>query len=86
MATFTGARAFSQINCFPVEVYVIDYLQVLQHAKPLSKVPLVGPLFAPPVNVTAVAKVAVRAATDPVFPPGIIDVHGIIRYSQQKSV
>lgn len=61
------------------------HLQILQHAKPLSQVPLVGPLFTPPVNVTSVAKVAVRAATDPVFPPGIIDVHGILRYSQQKS-
>ncbi|KAK4374104.1 hypothetical protein RND71_004781 [Anisodus tanguticus] len=59
---------------------------ILQRAKPLSQIPLVGPLFTPPVNVTAVAKVAVRAATDPVFPPGVIDVHGIIRYSQQRSV
>ncbi|MED6203622.1 hypothetical protein PIB30_001320 [Stylosanthes scabra] len=58
---------------------------VLQHAKPLSQIPLVGPLMTPPVNVTNVAKVAVRAATDPVFPPGIIDVYGIQRYSQHKS-
>ncbi|XP_050215423.1 uncharacterized protein At1g32220, chloroplastic [Mercurialis annua] len=58
---------------------------VLQHAKPLNQLPLIGPLFTPPVNVTAVAKVAVRAATDPVFPPGIIDVHGILRYTQQRS-
>ncbi|XLT77014.1 hypothetical protein HN873_033288 [Arachis hypogaea] len=58
---------------------------VLQHAKPLSQIPLVGPLMTPPVNVTSVAKVAVRAATDPVFPPGIIDVYGIQRYSQHKS-
>lgn len=57
---------------------------VLQHARPLSQLPLVGPLFTPPVNVTAVAKVAVRAATDPVFPPGIIDIHGILRYSQKS--
>lgn len=57
---------------------------VLQSAKPLSQVPLVGPLLTPPVNVTAVAKVAVRAAIDPVFPPGIVDVHGLLRYSQQK--
>lgn len=57
---------------------------VLQHAKPLSQLPLVGPLFTPPVNVTVVAKVAVRAATDPVFPPGIVDVHGILRYSQKS--
>lgn len=61
-------------------------MQVLRHAKPLTQVPLVGPLFTPPVNVTAVAKVAVRAATDPVCPPGIVDVHGILRYSQQKSI
>ncbi|WOG81326.1 hypothetical protein DCAR_0100472 [Daucus carota subsp. sativus] len=59
---------------------------VLQYAKPLNQVPLVGPLLVPPINVTAVAKVAVRAATDPVFPPGIIDVHGLLRYGQQKSI
>ncbi|KAK4274512.1 hypothetical protein QN277_017720 [Acacia crassicarpa] len=58
---------------------------ILQHAGPLNRIPLVGPLFTPPVNVTAVANVAVRAATDPVFPPGIIDVHGIQRYNQHKS-
>ncbi|WOK95215.1 hypothetical protein Cni_G03922 [Canna indica] len=57
---------------------------VLQHAKPLNRIPLVGPLLTPPVNVTSVAKVAVRAATDPVFPPGIVDVYGILRYSEQK--
>ncbi|XP_019176585.1 PREDICTED: uncharacterized protein At1g32220, chloroplastic [Ipomoea nil] len=59
---------------------------ILQHAKPLGQLPVVGPLLTPPVSVTSVAKVAVRAATDPVFPPGIVDVHGILRYSQQKSV
>jgi len=59
-------------------------LQVLQHAKPLKQFPLVGPLFTPPVNVTTVMKVAVRVATDPVFPPGIMDVYGILRYSQQQ--
>ncbi|RZC58376.1 hypothetical protein C5167_005672 [Papaver somniferum] len=50
-------------------------LMVLQHAKPLSRVPLVGPLLTPPVSVNAVARVAVRAATDSVFPPGIVDVY-----------
>lgn len=58
---------------------------VLQHAKPLNQLPVVGPLFTPPVNITAVTKVAVRAASDPVFPPGIIDVYGILRYTQQRS-
>lgn len=57
---------------------------VLQHAKPLSRVPLVGPLLTPPVSVNAVARVAVRAATDSVFPPGIVDVYGILRHGQQK--
>ncbi|KAL6961059.1 hypothetical protein U1Q18_038822 [Sarracenia purpurea var. burkii] len=58
---------------------------VLQHAKPLNEIPLIGPLFTPPVNVNSVARVSIRAATDPVFPPGIIDAHAILRYSQQKS-
>ncbi|KAL5708407.1 hypothetical protein ACHQM5_019204 [Ranunculus cassubicifolius] len=55
---------------------------VFQNAKPLGRIPVIGPLFTPPVNVNSVAKVAVRAATDPVFPPGIMDVYGIIRHSQ----
>ncbi|KAJ3698242.1 hypothetical protein LUZ61_001947 [Rhynchospora tenuis] len=57
---------------------------LLQHAKPLNKLPVVGPLLTPPVSAASVAKVAVRAATDPVFPPGIVDVYGILRYSGQK--
>ncbi|XP_072964076.1 uncharacterized protein At1g32220, chloroplastic [Typha angustifolia] len=57
---------------------------ILQHAKPLSRLPIIGPVFIPPVNVTGVAKVAVRAAADPAFPPGIIDIYGIHRYSEQK--
>ncbi|XP_020677423.1 uncharacterized protein At1g32220, chloroplastic isoform X1 [Dendrobium catenatum] len=57
---------------------------ILQHAKPLNKVPVFGPLLTPPVSATAVAKVAVRAATDQVFPPGIVDVYGILRFSEQK--
>jgi hypothetical protein len=61
------------------------YLQVLRYAKPLTRIPLVGPLFTPPVNVTSVAKVAVRAAIDPAFPPGIVDVYGILQYGEQKS-
>jgi hypothetical protein len=59
-------------------------LQVLQHAKPLTRLPLIGPLFIPPVNVTSVAKVAVRAAVDPAFPSGVVDVYGIRQYSQQN--
>lgn len=75
------------MNCFPCDLIYYESdrsLQVLQNAKPLTRLPLVGPLLTPPVSVTSVAKVAVRAATDQVFPPGIVDVHGIMRYSQQN--
>ncbi|KAL3498241.1 hypothetical protein ACH5RR_040973 [Cinchona calisaya] len=79
-----GTRRVGSMK-LPLGVIGSPLEMVLQHAKPLGQLPLVGPLFTPPVNVTAVAKVAVRAAMDPVFPPGIIDVYGILRYSQQKS-
>ncbi|XP_010257827.1 PREDICTED: uncharacterized protein At1g32220, chloroplastic [Nelumbo nucifera] len=78
-----GTRQVGSMK-LPLGVIGAPLEMILQHAKPLDRVPLVGPLFIPPVNVTSVAKVAVRAATDPVFPPGIIDVYGIQRYSQQK--
>ena len=64
---------------------LLQSLQVLQYLKPLNQLPLIGPLFIPPVNVTSVAKVAVRAAIDPVFSPGILDVYGIKKFSQQMS-
>ncbi|KAJ8763799.1 hypothetical protein K2173_003581 [Erythroxylum novogranatense] len=78
-----GTRRVGSLK-IPLEVIGSPLEMLLQHAKPLSQLPLVGPLFTPPVNVNSVAKVAVRAATDPVFPPGIIDVHGILRYTHQK--
>ncbi|PHU08773.1 hypothetical protein BC332_20633 [Capsicum chinense] len=80
-----GTRRVGSMK-LPLGVVGSPLEMILQRAKPLSQIPIVGPLFTPPVNVTAVAKVAVRAATDPVFPPGVIDVHGILRYSQQRSV
>ncbi|MCD7446415.1 hypothetical protein HAX54_006024 [Datura stramonium] len=80
-----GTRRVGSMK-LPLGVVGSPLEMILQRAKPLSQLPIVGPLFTPPVNVTAVAKVAVRAATDPVFPPGVIDVHGILRYSQQRSV
>lgn len=80
-----GTRRVGSMK-LPLGVIGSPLEMILQRAKPLSQIPLVGPLFTPPVNVTAVAKVAIRAATDPVFPPGVIDVHGILRYSQQRSV
>lgn len=80
-----GTRRVGSMK-LPLGVIGSPLEMIFQYAKPLTQVPLVGPLFTPPVSVTAVAKVAVRAATDPVFPPGIVDVHGIIRYSGQKRV
>lgn len=64
---------------------LFQLMQILKHAKLLSKIPLIGPLFIPPVHVTSVAKVAVTAATDPPFPPGIIDIYGILQLAHQKS-
>ncbi|VFR03162.1 unnamed protein product [Cuscuta campestris] len=80
-----GTRRVGSMK-LPLGVVGSPLEMVLQHAKSLNQLPLVGPLLTPPVNVTAVAKVAVRAATDTVFPPGIVDVYGILRYSQQKSI
>ncbi|KAL5189943.1 Ankyrin repeat-containing protein BDA1 [Glycine soja] len=71
-----GTRSVGSMK-IPLGVIGSPLEMVLQVAKPLNQIPLVGPLLTPPVNVTAVAKVAVRAATDPVFPPGIIDAYGI---------
>ncbi|KAK1292293.1 Uncharacterized protein QJS10_CPB17g00482 [Acorus calamus] len=78
-----GTRQVGSMK-IPLGVVGSPLEMILQHAKPLNRIPLVGPLFTPPVNVTSVSKVAVRAATDIVFPPGIVDVYGILRYSQQK--
>ncbi|EEF46829.1 conserved hypothetical protein [Ricinus communis] len=79
-----GTRNVGSVK-LPLGVIGSPMEMLLQHAKPLNQLPLVGPLFTPPVNVNAVAKVAVRAASDPVFPPGIIDVYGILRYTQPRS-
>ncbi|XP_078439450.1 uncharacterized protein At1g32220, chloroplastic-like isoform X2 [Wolffia australiana] len=78
-----GTRRVGSIN-LPLSIIGSPLEAVLKHAKPLSGVPVVGPLFIPPVNVAAVARVAVRAATDQVFPPGVVDVHGIIRHANRK--
>ncbi|KAF5207157.1 NAD(P)-binding Rossmann-fold superfamily protein [Thalictrum thalictroides] len=76
-----GTRQVGSVKV-PLGIIGAPMEMVLQHAKPLQRVPLVGPMLTPPVNVTGVAKVSVRAATDPVFPPGIMDVYGILRHSQ----
>ncbi|CAN0860370.1 Uncharacterized protein At1g32220, chloroplastic [Linum grandiflorum] len=79
-----GTRGVGSLK-LPLGVIGSPMEMVLQHAKPLTQLPVIGPLFTPPVDVTAVARVALRAATDPVFPPGVIDVHGIQRYNQPLS-
>uniref|UniRef100_A0A0E0CLY4 NAD(P)-binding domain-containing protein n=1 Tax=Oryza meridionalis TaxID=40149 RepID=A0A0E0CLY4_9ORYZ len=78
-----GTRRVGSVK-IPLGLVGSPMQMVLQSAKPLTRLPLVGPLLTPPVSVASVAKVAVRAATDPVFPPGIVDVYGIMRYSDQK--
>uniref|UniRef100_A0A2P2JMP7 Uncharacterized protein MANES_16G133500 n=1 Tax=Rhizophora mucronata TaxID=61149 RepID=A0A2P2JMP7_RHIMU len=79
-----GTRKVGSLK-IPLDLIGSPLEMVLQRLKPLNQLPLVGPIFTPPVSVTAVAKLAVRAATDPVFPPGVVDAHGILRYSQQRS-
>ncbi|KAL0330154.1 UNVERIFIED_CONTAM: putative protein, chloroplastic [Sesamum radiatum] len=56
-----GTRHVGSLK-LPLSVIGSPLEMVLQHAKPLSQVPLVGPLLTPPVSANAVAKVAVRAA------------------------
>ncbi|GAV60057.1 NAD_binding_10 domain-containing protein [Cephalotus follicularis] len=79
-----GTRLVGSIK-IPLSVIGAPLEMVLQYLKPLTRIPLIGPLFISPVNVTAVAKVAVNAATDPAFPPGVVDVDGILQYSRQKA-
>lgn len=43
-------------------------------AKQLAGLPLVGAAFTPPISVQAVARAAVRAATDPSVPAGAMEV------------
>jgi nucleoside-diphosphate-sugar epimerase len=80
-----GTRQVGSMK-IPLGVIGSPLEMVLKHSKPLNQIPLVGPLLTPPVSVNSVARVAVRGATDPVFPPGIVDAYGILRHSQQKSV
>ncbi|KAJ0041973.1 hypothetical protein Pint_18863 [Pistacia integerrima] len=79
-----GTRRVGQMK-LPLSVIGAPLEMIPKHAKLLSKIPLIGPLFIPPVHVTSVAKVAVTAAIDPTFPPGIIDVYGILQHGHQKS-
>ncbi|OMO88508.1 hypothetical protein CCACVL1_08323 [Corchorus capsularis] len=79
-----GTRQVGNIK-LPLSVIGAPLEMVLQHTKLLTRIPLIGPLFIPPVKVTSVAKVAVRAALDPQFTPGIVDVYGIRQHVHHKS-
>ncbi|XP_059451633.1 uncharacterized protein At1g32220, chloroplastic-like isoform X2 [Corylus avellana] len=79
-----GTRQVGRMK-LPLSLIGAPLEMVLRYAKALTRIPLVGPLFTSPVNVTSVAKVAVRAAIDPSFPPGILDVYGILQYGEQNS-
>lgn len=57
------------------------HLQILKlFPKEVTKLPLIGPLLIPPVNVKSVAGTAVKAAVDPEFASGVIDVYGILQH------
>ncbi|XP_074559670.1 uncharacterized protein At1g32220, chloroplastic-like [Curcuma longa] len=57
--------------------------KVLQYAEPLRRIPLIGPVFTPPVSVFKVAKVIVKGVTDPTFSPGVVDLYSIIRLGKE---
>lgn len=72
-----GDRKIAGVNV-PLGMIASPLESVMKQAKALTQIPLVGPLFVPPVKVDTVAKVAVKAALGPV-PPGVMDVWSIIR-------
>ncbi|CAN0880386.1 Uncharacterized protein At1g32220, chloroplastic [Linum grandiflorum] len=59
--------------------------KVLQHARILTKIPLIGPLFIPPISAVSVAKVAVEASTRSDFPAGIVDVYAMRKMSVEHA-
>lgn len=59
---------------------VLSYLPT----KELAKYPLLALGFVPPVNVKAVAKAAVAAATDSSVPAGAMDVWTIQKYDSSS--
>ncbi|KAF9684067.1 hypothetical protein SADUNF_Sadunf04G0079100 [Salix dunnii] len=79
-----GTRRVGSLH-LPLSIIGAPLEMVLRHAKLLTQLPLIGPLFIPPVKVTSVAKVAVRAAVDPAFPSGVVDVYGILQHSQRNA-
>ncbi|KAG6469693.1 hypothetical protein ZIOFF_070623 [Zingiber officinale] len=77
-----GTKRYGSIK-IPLGLIFAPFELVLQYTEPLHRIPLIGPVFTPPVNVAKVAKVIVRGATDPAFSPAEVDVYSIIRLGKQ---
>ncbi|XP_074591016.1 uncharacterized protein At1g32220, chloroplastic-like isoform X2 [Curcuma longa] len=77
-----GTKRYGNIK-IPLGLIFAPFELVLQYTEPLRRIPLVGPVFTPPVNVAKVAKVIVRGATDPAFSPAEVDVYSIIRLGKR---
>ncbi|GAX72766.1 hypothetical protein CEUSTIGMA_g222.t1 [Chlamydomonas eustigma] len=76
-----GDRVISSSLTIPLG-YAFQPLEslLLRAPKNLVELPVVGGLFVPPINVEAVARAAVAAATDSSVPAGIMDVSTIQNY------
>ncbi|KAJ9505672.1 hypothetical protein QJQ45_011388 [Haematococcus lacustris] len=77
-----GNRVISSSLTLPLQ-YVFQPLEALLAHLPsrqLSQLPLLGAALTPPVPVQAVARAAVKAATDSNVAPGILDVWDIQQY------
>ncbi|KAH7352356.1 hypothetical protein KP509_19G041200 [Ceratopteris richardii] len=73
-----GDRQVGEIK-IPLSVLGTPLEMVLKQVKSITQIPIIGPLFVPPVKVTTVSKAAVRAAVDSAVPPGVLDVWHINR-------
>jgi uncharacterized protein YbjT (DUF2867 family) len=73
-----GSRQVGSVK-IPLSVIGTPLEFLLNNAKSVSRLPLVGNFLLPPVKVTSVARAAVRSAIDNAVPPGILDVWGIKR-------
>ncbi|GFH11546.1 NAD(P)-bd_dom domain-containing protein, partial [Haematococcus lacustris] len=77
-----GNRVISSSLTLPLQ-YVFQPLEALLAHLPsrqLSQLPLLGAALTPPLPVQAVARAAVKAATDSNVAPGILDVWDIQQY------
>lgn len=78
-----GPRVVSTTLTLPLQ-YAFQPLEALlarvPNARQLSQLPLVGAAFVPPLSVDAVARAAVRAATDASVPGGVLDVWQLQAY------